>query len=75
VTAAIDAIITRYVMSTRHHLIAPAATFADLGLDALDVACVAMDIEDGFNVALTDETINAWSGVADVVQSIAKVAA
>jgi acyl carrier protein len=74
-TPDIDIILARYVMATRHHPIAPSATFAELGLDAIDVAMLAMDIEDTFDIRLSDETINAWSCVADVVQSVGKVAA
>lgn len=42
-------------------------SFADLNFDSLDMVEIAMDIEDEFNVEVTDETLEKFVTVGDVV--------
>ena len=74
-TPNLDTLIAKYVMSTRHHLIQPEATFADLGIDPIDVMMLAMDIEDAFDLRLSDDTINAWCCIGDVERCVGRVVA
>lgn len=39
----------------------------DLMLDNIDIAMLAMEIEDAHHITITDAQINAWQTVADVL--------
>ncbi|SLK04025.1 acyl carrier protein [Novosphingobium mathurense] len=59
-------IISRYARrpATEHD------SFRDLGLDSIDRTCIAMDIEEAFGCELSDETVENWSDVAGVAETI-----
>ncbi len=48
--------------------ITPETSFAEIGADSLDMVDMAMDIEDNFNVEVTEETLERFSTVNDVVK-------
>lgn len=48
--------------------ITPETTFAEIGADSLDMVDLAMDIEDMFNVEVTEETLEKFVSVDDVVK-------
>ena len=48
--------------------ITPGTSFADIGADSLDMVDLAMSLEDDFNVEVTDETLETFVSVADVVK-------
>lgn len=47
--------------------VTPATTFAEIGADSLDMVDIAMDIEDNFSVEVTEEALEGFLTVADVV--------
>ena len=47
--------------------VTPETTFAEIGADSLDMVDITMDIEDIFNVEVTEETLENFTSVADVV--------
>ena len=46
----------------------PETTFAEIGADSLDMVDLAMDIEDVFNVEVTEEALEKFVSVDDVVK-------
>ncbi len=50
--------------------VTPATTFADIGADSLDMVDLAMSLEDDFSVEVTDETLEKFVTVEDVVNFI-----
>ena len=47
--------------------VTPGTTFAEIGADSLDMVDIAMDIEDNFSVEVTEEALEGFLTVADVV--------
>ena len=47
--------------------VTPGTTFAEIGADSLDMVDIAMDIEDNFNVEVTEEALEGFLTVSDVV--------
>ena len=45
-------------------------TFAEIGADSLDMVDLAMDIEDVFNVEVTEEALEKFVSVDDVIKFI-----
>lgn len=45
----------------------------DLGADYLDLVDIVMDLEDEFDVEITDETLEGFSTVGDIVSFIEEV--
>ena len=45
-------------------------TFEDLDIDALDRLCIVCEIEEHFNVDVSDDEAAKWSTVADIEASI-----
>lgn len=43
------------------------SSFYDLGADEIDMVDIAMSIEDDFNVEITEETLEKFETVSDVV--------
>lgn len=43
-------------------------TFAEIGADSLDMVDLAMDIEDVFNVEVTEEALEKFVSVDDVIR-------
>lgn len=43
-------------------------TFAEIGADSLDMVDLAMDIEDVFNVEVTEEALEKFVSVDDVIK-------
>lgn len=50
--------------------VTPGTTFADIGADSLDMVDLAMSIEDDFRVEVTDEALEKFTSVEDVVNYI-----
>ncbi len=50
--------------------VTPETTFADIGADSLDMVDLAMSLEDDFRVEVTDEALERFVTVADVVEYI-----
>ncbi len=50
--------------------VTPETTFADIGADSLDMVDLAMTLEDDFRVEVTDEALEKFATVADVVEYI-----
>ena len=50
--------------------VTPETTFAEIGADSLDMVDLAMSLEDDFGVEVTDETLESFVSVADVVSFI-----
>lgn len=50
--------------------VTPETTFADIGADSLDMVDLAMSLEDDFRVEVTDEALEGFVTVADVVEYI-----
>lgn len=48
----------------------PETTFAEIGADSLDMVDLAMDIEDVFNVEVTEEALEKFVSVDDVIKFI-----
>lgn len=48
--------------------VTPGTTFADIGADSLDMVDLAMSIEDDFRVEVTDEALEKFTSVEDVVK-------
>ena len=48
--------------------ITPETTFSEIGADSLDMVDLAMDIEDIFNVEVTEEALEKFVSVDDVVK-------
>lgn len=48
--------------------VTPETTFAEIGADSLDMVDLAMDIEDVFNVEVTEEALEKFVSVEDVVK-------
>jgi acyl carrier protein len=48
----------------------PESTFSDLGLDPIEVAWLAVMIEDHFSIAISDAQLEAWTCVADVLRTV-----
>lgn len=48
----------------------PETTFAEIGADSLDMVDLAMDIEDVFNVEVTEEALEKFVSVDDVIRFI-----
>lgn len=48
--------------------VTPETTFSEIGADSLDMVDLAMSLEDDFNVEVTDETLETFVSVADVVK-------
>lgn len=46
----------------------PETTFAEIGADSLDMVDLAMDIEDVFNVEVTEEALEKFVSVDDVIR-------
>ena len=46
----------------------PETTFAEIGADSLDMVDLAMDIEDVFNVEVTEEALEKFVSVDDVIK-------
>ena len=47
--------------------IQPEMTIQDLDIDAIDLAYLAMNIEDEFNITISHETMTSWQTVSDVL--------
>lgn len=50
--------------------ITPGTSFADIGADSLDMVDLAMSIEDDFSVEVTEEALEKFVTVEDVVNYI-----
>ena len=50
--------------------VTPDTTFADIGADSLDMVDLAMSIEDDFSVEVTEEALEGFTCVEDVVNYI-----
>ena len=48
----------------------PETTFAEIGADSLDMVDLAMDIEDVFNVEVTEDALEKFVSVDDVIKFI-----
>ena len=48
--------------------VTPETTFSEIGADSLDMVDLAMSLEDDFSVEVTDETLETFVAVADVVK-------
>lgn len=46
----------------------PETTFAEIGADSLDMVDLAMDIEDVFNVEVTEEALEKFVSIDDVIK-------
>ena len=46
----------------------PETTFAEIGADSLDMVDLALDIEDVFNVEVTEEALEKFVSVDDVIK-------
>ena len=49
-------------------------TFRELGVDAIDRQCIAVDVEEAYGIELTDAQIEAWHSVADVCATVGEMA-
>ena len=47
--------------------IQPEMTLSDLDIDAIDLAYLAMNIEDAFNITISHETMVSWQTVSDIL--------
>ncbi len=63
----IKAIVSEY-FEVYEDAITPETTFAEIGADSLDMVDLAMDIEDMFNVEVTEETLEKFVSVDDVIK-------
>ena len=50
--------------------VTPETTFSDIGADSLDMVDLAMSLEDDFRVEVTDEALERFVTIADVVEYI-----
>lgn len=48
--------------------VTPETTFSEIGADSLDMVDLAMDIEDVFNVEVTEDVLEKFVSVDDVVK-------
>ena len=48
----------------------PAALIDDLGLDGLDRQIIAMELEDRFGIEISDNTLEQWRTIADILATI-----
>ena len=48
--------------------VTPETTFSEIGADSLDMVDLAMDIEDVFNVEVTEEALEKFVSVDDVIK-------
>lgn len=55
---------TRVTMDTK---------FSDIGMDAIDVMCIACELEEAFNVEISDDVIERWTSVSDIASTIREV--
>lgn len=52
--------------------IQPESTFAELGLDSIDLISAVMDFEDDFDLEVADEELQGLATVADAVDLMAR---
>jgi acyl carrier protein len=52
--------------------IQPESTFAELGLDSIDLMSAVMDFEDDFDLEVADEELQGLATVADAVDLMAR---
>jgi acyl carrier protein len=52
--------------------IRPESTFAELGLDSIDLMSAVMDFEDAFDLEVADEELQGLATVADAVDLMAR---
>lgn len=48
----------------------PEATFAEMGMDCLDIMTIAHDIETRFGIELPDSEVERWACAGDVLRVI-----
>lgn len=46
------------------------STFEDLETDSMDRLCLAIFLEEEFNINIPDEAVKAWSGMPDVIKTV-----
>ena len=55
--------------------ITPASNFDDLGIDSLDKINLTFEIEDKFQIAIPDDSLNSLRTVGDVIAGVARLQA
>jgi acyl carrier protein len=50
--------------------IQPEMTLSDLDIDAIDLAYLAMNIEDELNITISHDTMTSWQTVSDILEVI-----
>ncbi len=63
-------IICDYFEIDENEFVSEASLVADFGLDELDLADLAMDVEDNFEIELSDEALEKIVTVGDLVKYI-----
>jgi acyl carrier protein len=53
--------------------ITPESTFDDIGFDSLDIVEMAMDVEDEFDIRVTEEQFESCKTIGDVVTLVDKI--
>ena len=63
-------IILEYIEIDDEDFVAELSFVEDLGFDELDMADLTMDVEDGFEIELSDESLEAIKTIGDLVKFI-----
>ena len=63
-------IIFEYIEVDDEDFVAELSFVEDLGFDELDMADLTMDVEDGFEIELSDESLEAIKTIGDLVKFI-----
>ncbi len=63
-------IILEYIEIDDEDFVAELSFVEDLGFDELDMADLTMDVEDGFGIELSDESLEAIKTIGDLVKFI-----
>ena len=63
-------IILEYIEIDDEDFVAELSLVEDFGFDELDMADLTMDVEDGFGIELSDESLEAIKTIGDLVKFI-----